>query len=112
MTIDNDLDHWLKTLKDIKEKKRPRLNGSEYKALIEAIEDSRAEPALRQIAKQVIRDLAIHQGAAKNAYLRETELEENWMSNERPGIENPKLAYMNTRETNVGKKKLVRHRPM
>jgi hypothetical protein len=49
-------------LQDIHEKRRHRLTGSEYKAIIQAVDNHRVDRDVAQLARQVAAQLAQHEG--------------------------------------------------
>lgn len=49
-------------LQDIREKRRHRLTGSEYKAIIQAVDNHRVDREVMQLARQVAAQLAQHEG--------------------------------------------------
>lgn len=49
-------------LQDIREKRRHRLTGSEYKAIIQAVDNHRVDHEVMQLARQVAAQLAQHEG--------------------------------------------------
>lgn len=60
---DLSLEDWQQVLQDIKEKRRHRLTGGEYKALIEAVNSYPHIQNARQLAKDVAVLLARHEGS-------------------------------------------------
>lgn len=49
-------------LQDIREKRRHRLTGSEYKAIIQAVDNHRVDREVMQLARRVAAQLAQHEG--------------------------------------------------
>ncbi|CAH2784402.1 MAG: hypothetical protein PPHEESC_1898 [uncultured Paraburkholderia sp.] len=49
-------------LQDIREKRRHRLTGSGYKAIIQAVDNHRVDREVMQLARQVAAQLAQHEG--------------------------------------------------
>ncbi len=56
------LEDWQQVLQDIKEKRRHRLTGSEYKSIIEAVNNHHNIKNSQQLAKDIAVLLARHEG--------------------------------------------------
>ncbi|WP_338338388.1 hypothetical protein ACSAMZ_21000 (plasmid) [Xanthomonas citri pv. bilvae] len=61
-TLTLSLEQCQELLQDIREKRRHRLTGSEYKAIIQAVDNHRVDREASQLARQVAAQLAQHEG--------------------------------------------------
>ena len=61
-TLTLSLEQCQELLQDIREKRRHRLIGSEYKAIIQAVDNHRVDREASQLARQVAAHLAQHEG--------------------------------------------------
>ena len=59
------LDHWQQILQDIEDRKRHRLTGAEYKAVVDAIDRARSAE-MRQVVVDIVVRLAHHDGVGSS----------------------------------------------